>query len=493
MKKIFSILLLSLVCITASAQIERPKIVVGFVVDQMRWDYLYYYYDKFGNGGLKRLIDEGFSCENNMINYLPTVTAIGHASVYTGTTPALHGIAGNNFYKDGVSTYCCADSTVRGVGTESKAGKMSPRNMQAPTIGDMLRTSNDFRSRVFGVALKDRAAILPAGHSANAAYWYDNSVGHFITSTYYMDKLPEWVVKFNEKNATPPKKDMKMVKEGITLTFKMAEALLDNEKIGKGDVTDMLCVSISSTDAMAHEYGTRGKLIEDAYLQLDKDLAHFFDKLDKEFGRNNYLFFLTADHGGMHNVNFLKEHKIPAYCYNEKPNIEKIKARLQSKLGISPDVVVGASSCRYYFNHQLIKERNLDFEAIKREAMDVLMEDSLAAFVIDFAKAGSSTVPQPIRERIINSYHPHRSGDLIVIPINYTVNRQVPVGSTATTHSMWNPYDAHIPLVFMGWHIKSGSTSTPTRIVDIAPTVCAMLHIQMPDGTIGDAILPVVE
>ena len=204
-------LLLACASIMAFAQIERPKLVVGIIIDQMRWDALYYYYDQYGDGGFKRLLNDGFSCENHMINYIPTITAVGHASVYTGTSPAFHGIAGNDFTLDGKMVYCCNDKTVKGVGTESKAGQMSPRNMLATTIGDQIRMASDFKARVYGVALKDRASILPAGHSANAAYWYDNSVGHFITSTYYMDKLPEWMVKFNKENKTKPGVDMKKI------------------------------------------------------------------------------------------------------------------------------------------------------------------------------------------------------------------------------------------------------------------------------------------
>ncbi|MBP3787532.1 MAG: alkaline phosphatase family protein, partial [Prevotella sp.] len=249
MKRILLIFTLLLTLTAATqAQVKRPKIVVGIVVDQMRWDYLYYYYDEYCSGGLKRLLREGFSCENNMINYIPTVTAIGHTSIYTGTVPSLHGIAGNTFYQNGKKVYCCEDSTVTPIGSNGKAGLMSPRNCYATTIGDMLKVATDFKSKVIGVALKDRAAILPAGHSADAAYWYDIEAGHFITSSYYMNKLPKWMEKYNEKHGTTPGKDIRYKPSAITLTFDMAKAILENEKMGEGKETDMLCVSISSTD-----------------------------------------------------------------------------------------------------------------------------------------------------------------------------------------------------------------------------------------------------
>ncbi|MFC2438917.1 MAG: alkaline phosphatase family protein, partial [Prevotella melaninogenica] len=170
MRKLLFLVAGLLIAAAANAQIQRPKLVVGLVVDQMRWDYLYYYNNEYGNDGLKRLLNQGFSFENTHINYAPTVTAIGHSSVYTGSIPAFTGIAGNYFYQDDKSVYCCEDNTVKSVGSDSKEGQMSPRRMLTSTIGDELQVATDFRSKVIGVALKDRASILPAGHAADAAY-----------------------------------------------------------------------------------------------------------------------------------------------------------------------------------------------------------------------------------------------------------------------------------------------------------------------------------
>ena len=371
-QKAFIILSFMLLATTAWAgqKIERPKLVVGLVVDQMRWDYLYYYYEDFVEGGLKRLVDEGYSYENCMINYVPTVTAIGHASIYTGSTPALHGICGNDFYDHTLRswTYCCRDNAVDAVGSDSRAGKMSPRNMLGNTIGDQLRLSNDFKSRVFGVAMKDRAAILPAGHSANAAYWYDNSVGHFISSTYYMQELPKWVREFNKRNATKPGEDQKMKPEGVTLTFKMAEALLENERLGQGDVTDMLWVSISCTDANAHEYGTRGEQTIAAYKQLDRDLAHFLSLLDRRIGRGRYLLFLSADHGGAHNPNFMKRNHLPAGGWSASGTVRNINKRLADKYGVDK-LAVGNYGDFIFLDHARIDSAGLDIQELKLEAI----------------------------------------------------------------------------------------------------------------------------
>ena len=255
MKKTILPILLALFAMGAGAKINRPKLVVGVVVDQMRWDYFYYYYDKTApNGGLRKLVDQGFSCENCMINYVPSITAVGHASIYTGSVPALHGIAGNNFLVDGHWTSSVRDNDVKTVGSTTTTGQASPHLLQANTLGDQIRLATDFKGRVYGVALKDRAAILPAGHAANAAYWFDTKAGCFVTSTYYMEELPRWMKGFNERNPWEPGDDPKMSPDGVTLTFRLAQAVVDNERIGTDDDTDLLAISISSTDAIGHEY-----------------------------------------------------------------------------------------------------------------------------------------------------------------------------------------------------------------------------------------------
>ena len=346
MKKLLFFVAGLLIAAAANAQIQRPKLVVGLVVDQMRWDYLYYYNNEYGNDGLKRLLNQGFSFENTHINYAPTVTAIGHSSVYTGSIPAFTGIAGNSFYQDDKSVYCCEDNTVKSVGSDSKEGQMSPRRMLTSTIGDELQVATDFRSKVIGVALKDRASILPAGHAADAAYWWDTSAGRFVSSTFYMDRLPQWVEDFNAKNHTDPNFDIKGSPQGVTMTFKMAEAALKNEKLGKGKETDMLTVSISSTDIIGHRFSTRGKENHEVYMQLDKDLAWFLKVLDKEVGEGNYLLFLTADHGAAHNYNYMREHRIPAGGWDYKQTVKDLNDHLQGKFGVSP--VMSEDNYQFY-------------------------------------------------------------------------------------------------------------------------------------------------
>lgn len=476
---------------------ERPKLVVGIVVDQMRWDYLSRYYDKFTTNGFRRLIDQGFSCNNCLINYLPTVTAIGHTSAYTGTTPAFHGICGNNFFIDGQKVYCTTDTTVDVVGTDNrKKGQMSPRNMLATTIGDQLRLHTDFLSKVIGVSYKDRAAILPAGHSANGAYWLDTKNLQFITSTYYMKELPEWAKRYNlqlkkNKEAQKAGSDIGLSPVCGTVTTDMAIAALHGEKLGKGPSTDMLCVSYSQTDVIGHEYGTRGEHTDAAYLQLDKDLGRLLTALDEQVGRGNYLVFLTADHGAAHNFQFMQDHKLPAGKWQDPDMRNGVEEAIAKKFGNGRPVVAAEIDYRYFLDRKAIAEQDLDYEQVKAVAIEWLRQAPHVCYVVDYERATSAGVPPLIRDRVLLGYHPRRSGDIIVVvePGYYTFGSwSSPVG---TTHGEWNPYDAHIPLLFMGWKVPHGATSREVHITDIAATVCQLLHIQQPNACIGEPIVEV--
>lgn len=547
MKRTFLMALLLACCICnvraqGSMPNDRPKLVVGIVVDQMRWDYLHRFYDRFSEGGFKRLMNEGFSCDNTMLNYIPTVTAIGHSCIYTGSVPSIHGIAGNNFYKDGKKVYCTDDESVHGVGTDSPAGLMSPRNLLVTTVGDELKLATNFRSKVIGVALKDRASILPAGHTPDAAYWFDDKTGRFITSTYYMKELPEWVDAFNkqdlarrmlsqnwntlypietytesteddnkfeiplEKNGTPtfPVRTADLFKKqgysairttpyGNSITLAMAKATLKAEKMGQGNTTDMLAVSLSSTDYVGHQFGTYAIELEDTYLRLDKDLADFFATLDATVGKGRYVVFLTADHAAAHNFTFMQAHNIPAEGFVVPQALKALNKHLQKAFPtatrpLAKDIL----NYQVFFDKDYIHAQGLDFAAIKASAVAFLKQDKQFAYVADMENLSNVTWPDIVRQRAINGYNRFRSGDiqLIMQPGDYEISSPLHIGGT--THGVWNPYDAHIPLLFMGWNIRAGHTMRPVDMTDIAPTVCALLHIQMPNGCIGSAILPVV-
>lgn len=516
-----------------SNRLERPKLVVGIVVDQMRWDFLYRYYDKYESGGFKRLLSQGFSCENTMINYIPSVTAIGHSTIFTGSVPAIHGIAGNDWYDPGTGkpTYCTDDSTVISVGSNNNGNKMSPHNLLVTTITDELRLATNFQSKVVGISLKDRAAILPAGHNPTAAFWLDDASGKFVTSSYYLPALPEWVNDFNNskpidkllangwntllpidqytestadnvewegtlKGAKDPvfpydvqkaysldHGSLRQMPFGNTLTLQFAKAAVDGYKLGQEKTTDFLTINCASTDYSGHLVGPNAIEIEDVYLRLDKDLASFFTYLDQKVGKGNYLVFLTADHGAAHAEGFMNANKMPTGFLNKdlKMNLENT---LDKQFG-NNQLVTGIENFQVTFNKDRIDSLKLDMDMIKVSAVNFLQHQEGIQFAVDQDKITEASVPSPLKEMMINGYNRQRSGSVLMINMPGWLPSYQKKG---TTHSVWNPYDTHIPLIFMGWKINHGSTNRTTYMTDIAPTLAAILHIQMPSGCIGTPI-----
>lgn len=546
LKKLFLVVLVSGLFaghVRAQESVERPKLVVGLMVDQMRWDYLYRFYERYGEGGFKRLLKEGFSCENTYIPYVPTYTAIGHSTVYTGSVPAIHGIAGNDFIiqQTGQRMYCTQDDAVSGVGTDKDGGKQSPRNLLTSTITDQLKLATNFRSKVIGVAIKDRGGILPAGHFADAAYWFEGESGDWVSSTFYMQELPEWVKRFNtqklaekylqqdwntlypietyvqsieddnryeatyrgEKAPVFPKKLAALIKDnglgmisttpfGNTLTLDLARAAISNEQLGHNPehVTDFLCVSLSSTDYVGHQFSVNAIEIEDTYLRLDKELAAFFAYLDDQVGEGEYLVFLTADHGASHNPLFFMDKRGNAGYFDERNALSGLNKLLEKEFG--PEKIVRSlMNYQVHLDYGAIEANGLDEDDIKERAIKFLRTLEGVAFVTDMEKAGTSSIPARIRERIVNGYNPKRSGCIQVIlePQWYSGSPR----SRGTTHGTWASYDAHIPFVMMGWGIKHGTTNRETHMTDIAPTIAALLHIEEPNGNIGKPVQEVLE
>ncbi|MFP5081979.1 alkaline phosphatase PafA [Pedobacter sp. JCM 36344] len=516
------------------AQVGRPKLVVGMVIDQMRWDYLYRYYNRYSAGGFKRLINEGFSAENTLIPFTPTYTGCGHASIYTGSVPAINGIVGNDWYDRSINRnmYCAEDTTVSTVGSNTTAGNMSPKNLLVTTITDELRLATNFQSKVIGISLKDRGSIMPVGHSANAAYWYDGGTGDWITSTHYMSKLPTWLEDYNkiklankfydknwntlypidsytqstidnkpyegkargEETPTFPHplklyigKNYDMIRStpyGNTMTLDLAKLAILSENLGKGTSTDFLAVSCSSTDYVGHQYGPNSIEAEDTYLRLDKDLEEFLNYLDKTIGKGNYLFFLSADHGAAHVPGFMEENKLPGGLFSDSQVVRSLNTEIENKFKVKKAIITSSNS-QFYFDHKAINDAKADIDVIKKLTIEALKEQDQVLDAVDLSNLSSETLPEQIKKMVTNGYNPRRSGDIYyILKSNYFGG-----GKTGTTHGSWNPYDSHIPCVFMGWHVKPGKTNKTHYMTDIAATLAAMLHIQMPSGCVGEPII----
>ncbi|MFD2969181.1 alkaline phosphatase PafA [Sphingobacterium bambusae] len=542
-KSFFTGLLSVALAVPGMAQPARPKLVVGLMVDQMRWDYLYRFADRYGNDGFKRLLNDGFSCENTIINYIPTYTAIGHSSVYTGSVPSIHGIAGNDWIiqATGESMYCTQDNNVQGVGTTEKEGQQSPRNLLASTVTDQLKLATNFQSKVVGVAIKDRGGILPAGHFADAAYWFESKSGDWITSSFYMKSLPSWVSKFNkqklaekylkqdwntlypietyatnsiadnnpyegkwagEESPTFPRKTSLLMKDagyelikttpqGNTFTLDFAKAAIENEQLGNNPSksTDFLCVSLSATDYVGHRYSLSAVEIEDTYLRLDRDIADFLAYLDKTVGKDNYTLFLTADHAASYNPMYYTDQKGNGGYLFDRQIRRNLNEALSAEFG-SDKLVRSLTNYQVHLNYPLIDSLSLDLEKVKKSIIKTLKKEEGIAYVVDMEGDQNMFIPAPLREKIINGYNRKNSGAIQIIaePQWYSGSPR----GTGTTHGVWTAYDSHIPLVFMGWGIKHGVSNKEVHIVDIAPTISSLLHIMEPNGNIGKPIVEVL-
>ena len=526
---------------SSNMQVARPKLVVGIIVDQMRWDYLYRFYNVYApNGGFKRMLNQGFSCDNTLMPYVPTVTAVGHTCVYTGSVPALTGIAGNNWFDNNTlkSVYCTDDASVATVGSNTKAaGEMSPRNLWVTTVTDELRLATNFNSKTIGISIKDRGGILPAGHAANAAFWYDYQTGNFISSTYYMNQLPEWLTQFNnkkwvdnyyEKNWAPilPKSTYEAlcdVDENIyeskpfgkeekgfpydlskfkgkdyskiastpyanDLLENLAETTLANEQMGKGNNTDFLAVSFSSTDYIGHSFGPNSWELLDTYARLDKTLGKLLDYLDKTIGKNQYTIFLTADHAGAQIPEFLAKHNIPGGRADDRDLMKELNQHLASQFHQS-NLINAIWEFDVYLNHGLIDSLQLNEGAIEKSIAQFLQKDERVLTVVNKRKAATAALPVNIREMIVNGYTPKRSGDLQIVMKSGVMD----AGKTGMSHGVSYTYDTHIPLLWYGWGIRQGHLNKTTYMTDIAATLAALLKIQMPSGCIGQPITEVYQ
>jgi len=535
MKKLFFGFLLFIVAIASAQTPAKPKLVVGIVVDQMRWDFLYRFYNRYETGGFKRLLGQGFSCENTFIPYTPAHTAAGHACVYTGSVPALNGIIGNTWYSKelGRSVYCTEDSTVKTVGSNSDEGEMSPLNLWASTVSDELRIATNFKSKTIGIALKDRGSILPAGHTANAAYWFDNASGGWITSTYYMQAMPNWMVQFNNRrlpdeymkkswntlypintytqstaddksyehsfptgtNSFPHQAEkvsankyeiFRATPYGNTYTLETAKAAIEGENLGGRGVTDFLAVSFSSTDYIGHAYGPNSVEIEDTYLRLDKDFSALLSYLDTKLGKDQYLVFLTADHAVAHNTGFAKEARLIKPSPNAPSLQRSVNEAVKNAFG-DGKYILAFSNYQVHLNNELIAANKIDREALKQTIIRALIKQPEIFSAVDLEKVQSANLPDMVRQSLINGYNQKLSGE-----VQYLYKPQYGGYEKGAAHGYWNPYDSHIPLVWFGWKIKSGKMNREVYMTDIAPTVAALLQIQMPNASVGKVIEEVI-
>ncbi|WP_224999295.1 alkaline phosphatase PafA [Cesiribacter sp. SM1] len=518
---------------------ERPKLVVGVVIDQMRPEYLYRFADDFTEGGFKRLMREGYVNHNTHYNYIPTYTGPGHASVYSGAAPGTHGIIGNYWYSRELrrSVYCVGDTTVQPVGS-STGMAASPHRLLVTNLSDELKLATSHRAKVVGVSLKDRSAVLPAGHVPDGAYWYDGSSGNFITSTYYKQQLPGWVTSFNSRqlanqyldstwallkpeanyrNSGPDDQPYEKVFKGKstptfpyvlselreqndnfgllsytpwgnTIVTDIALAALEGESLGQDETVDLLAVSYSTPDIVGHSFGPRSREQHDIYLRLDREIARLLEELDQRVGQGNYLLFLTADHAGADVPQFLIKERIPAGNYADKPLLAGLNTQLQQRFK-QAELVEYITNDQVYLNHSKISKAGLVLAEVQQAAVEYLVQQP---YIVDAYTATNMRQQEyfgGIRHLLQMGYFRPRSGDVLYL-LNPAWMEEMTI---ATTHGTGYNYDTHVPLMWYGWQIGQGNSYKRQDITDIAPTVSHLLGIGLPNGATGNPIIELVK
>jgi predicted AlkP superfamily pyrophosphatase or phosphodiesterase len=526
---------------------NKPKLVVGVIIDQMGFDQLYKYQDRYGETGFNRLLNEGFNFKNANVNYIPSETAPGHASIYTGTTPAYHGIIGNSWYDRELGNYVgnVMDSNEKIVGSlNENPNGTSPINLTATTITDELRLRSKFRSKVVSISIKDRAAILPGGKSANAAYWYnwDSSPGYFVSSSFYMRKVPKWVAKFNELGksdaylnetwntlypldtytASSPDDnkyepslggkpsptfpyDFKAMRDkvkksgteyrllwvspaGNTLLTEFAIAAIENEELGTDKYPDILNISYSVTDVMGHTFGPQSVEMEDIYLRLDKNLGELFAALDSKVGKNNYVLFLTSDHAAIPVVSYLRENKLDGDIARIKQYNNKLNAFLVAKYG-EGSWIENFDGNQVYLNKNTVDEKKLLLPVIQQEVADFLMTQKGVYLALTAHDLQTQTYEEGLRKTMQNGYYPKRSGDVLLSYNSGTIinpNSQMAVERVkGTVHGSGYSYDTHVPLLWMGMGIPNGESVRSVNPIDIAPSLAMFLNLRLPSAVQG--------
>ena len=514
---------------------EKPKLVVGIVVDQMKQEYLTRFYGNFGEDGFKRFVEEGFMARNGHYNYSSTNTGPGHASVYTGTTPAVHGIVNNSWYSRslGRSVYCAEDTTVVAVGGTAKNGLISPMNLYSTTITDELKLYTQKQGKVIAMSIKDRGSALPGGHLSDGSYWYDSSTGEFMTSTYYMKDLPNWVKSFNSAqhvdkylnmtwdtflpienyNISGPDNsqyesgfrgkdtptfpyNLKELRKdngnfslisstpfGNSLLTEFAISAVDAEKLGQDNTPDFLAVSYSSTDYIGHNFGPQSKEVQDTYIRLDRELAKLFDALDQKVGKGNYSVFLTADHAVAENSIQMKDDGFKTDNFSNSNARKAVSAALSAKYGAK--AWIESFSNNIHLNHKLIEAEGVDLYEMQNFVAAKMMEQNGIYIALTARDLVTNNYTKNIKNLLQNAYHTKESGDvLVVMDPGWQTG-----GSKGTGHGNSWTYDTHVPILFYGWGIKKGNSVREIHITDIAPSVSMLLNMRLPNGATGTPII----
>jgi predicted AlkP superfamily pyrophosphatase or phosphodiesterase len=520
-KSAFLLLFLFLFAITkspAQQKPKKPKLILAVVVDQFRYDYLLRFRADY-HGGIARLLSQGAVFADARYIHYPTVTAVGHSTFMSGATPSVSGIVSNEWFdreSDGPVTSVSDKSTLLLGGVPGAKGS-SPRRLLVSTVGDELKMSGQL-AKVIGISIKDRSAILPAGHMADAAYWFDNDSQHFVTSDYYMKQLPVWVAKVNADRPTykylgvdwsaldsklgdKPFCSMKAggnvrwcgaienTPFGNELLEEFAEKAIEQEQLGSHNGTDVLALSFSSNDYVGHELGPDAPEVRDISRRTDLLLGKLLDFINAHIGAGNTLVVFTADHGVAPVPKVNNDRKMPGGWLSASEYSGKIGAQLAQKFGPG-EWFRYDSYGQLYLNYATGLKNNAAAEAVRRFAAGIArgLPHIARVFTRDDLLRPRAAVDSVGRAVQLGFYGP-RSADLILVPEPYYMFFSAP----GTTHATPYSYDNHVPLIFYGPGIRAGLHYEAVTINDVAPTLAAILGVETPSGASGKILAEILE
>ncbi|MFP5263341.1 MAG: alkaline phosphatase family protein [Blastocatellia bacterium] len=529
----------------AKSSATQPKLLLMIVVDQFRYDFLERFQDLFGPGGFRRLMNEGAFFVNANYDYVPTYTAPGHAAIFTGSVPAQNGIVGNTWYdrEAGRVRIMVSDTSAHMVtesGVAAEAGAPSPRVLLGTTIGDQMRLSNNFRSKVITMSQKDRSAVLPGGQRPNGAFWFSNQTGAFVTSDYYLKELPVWVKNFNASHRPDKYFGMKWdralaggsydrsqvdnlavqtsplgKKFPYTVTggeekpgarfygaFELtpfatehladfARAAIEAESLGADSYTDLLSVSFSTPDLAGHAYGPDSQEVQDIYVRLDRVIADLLSYVDRRVGLANTVVAVTGDHGVAPVPEYMQSHGIDAERLSPNQAIDAANKALAARFGGDKWVLAFVND-QLYLDRKMIADRKADPAEAERVAGEAAL--TVPGVVTFFTRAQINEgrlPPTAVARRVTNGFNRLRSGDvwLITKPFSFFLEGSVPL---ATTHGSPYNYDTHVPVILFGAGVKAGRYSVECTPSDIAPTLAALLGIEQPSNRVGRVLVEAI-
>jgi len=516
---------------------ERPKLVIGIVIEQFRYDYIDKYWDLLSDGGFKKLINEGTFCKNASYDFFLTQSAPAHATLATGTVPRHHGIVADNWYiplKEEI-IYCTSDNSVDPVGGSFERGLQSPVHLLPSTFGDELKLATGGRAKVIGIGFKEHTAILASGHSADAAYWYDNVTGTWMSSTHYIDSLPGWLNDFNsmqladtyldgtwipllpfeeysgclpdtnkyetgiEGRSVFPYDLKKMSKSsGIfnrkrdysllekvpasdTYTADLAIRLIEEVLLGEDEVTDFLSITFSATDNIGHNFGPGSVEMADSILRLDRDIEHFLDYVNNKFGKKNVLIYLTSAHGLAEIPDVLTDNKIPAGYFSHNQALALLKSYLNVIYG-QGNWIKGYYEKQVYLNHTLIEDSNLELSDVQLIAARFITQFTGVSTAVSGTVLADHEFTRDHFAKMRNSFDPLRSGDIIINLKPAWVENDIRV----TNHNSVYEYDSHVPLIWYGWTVNRSSITRKVNMNDLAATLSALCKVPFPNACTGE-------